>query len=222
MRLRGRGDGTVEVRSPAAKSRGVSNRNGVVATRGGAHRNENDQSVTMSRHTGTRKFDSVGVDGRAFARLAKLVARARGAEPKRRTAGWSPDDSLMVGDGMAGSPWDRNQGDPPVLEGSLGQPSAHLAGGSQSVRSSEEAGHDRGAKGTQESGSAWGRLMEKQTSASACEGCPAMDRTWSQQLGSDRRNARRTRGRGEDPLPLARAPTDWKAGCGRPACSVWS
>ena len=76
----------------------------------------------------------------------------------------------MVGEGLAGSPWDRNQGDPPVLEGWQGQQSANLAGGSQSVRSSEEAGNDRGAKGTQEGGSAWGGSTEKKTSASAREG----------------------------------------------------
>ena len=71
---------------------------------------------------------------------------------------------------MAGSPCDRNQGDPPVLEGSLGQQSANLAGGSQSVRSSEEAGNDRGAKGTQEGGSAPESKTEKKTNASAREG----------------------------------------------------
>ena len=54
VRLRGREDRTVEVRFPAAKSRGVSNRNCVAARRGGEQRNENDQSVTTSRHTGTR------------------------------------------------------------------------------------------------------------------------------------------------------------------------
>ena len=113
VRLRGREDGTVEVRSPAVKSRGVSNRNCVVATRGGEQRNENDQSVTTSRYTETGELDSVGVDGRAFERMAKPVERAIGEEPNRRTAGWSPDDTPMVGDGMAGSPRDRNQGDPP-------------------------------------------------------------------------------------------------------------
>jgi len=175
VRLRGREDGTVEVRSPAVKSRGVSNRNCVVATRGGEQRNENDQSVTTSRHTETRELDSVGVDGRAFERVAKPVKRAIGGEPNRRTAGWPPDVAPMVGDGMAGSPCDRNQGDPPVLVGLLGIPSTGLAGGSQSVRSSEEAGNDRGAKGTQEGGRAWGGTTEKKTSASAREGCAAMD-----------------------------------------------
>jgi len=48
VRLRGRWARAVRVRSPAAKSRGVLNRNCVVATRGGEQRNENDQSVTQA------------------------------------------------------------------------------------------------------------------------------------------------------------------------------
>ena len=88
VRLRRREDGAVKVRSCAAKSRAVSNRNCVVATRGGEQRNENDQSVTQTVHKGGRReLDSVGVDGRAFERLAKPVKRAIGEEPNRRTAG---------------------------------------------------------------------------------------------------------------------------------------
>jgi hypothetical protein len=48
---------------------------------------------------------------------------------------------------MAGSPREGNQGDPSVLVDAVGKPSTHLTGGSQSVRSSGEAGNDRGAKG---------------------------------------------------------------------------
>ena len=95
----------MEVCSCAVKSRVVSNRNCVVATRGGEQRNENDQSVTQTAPAGRRReLDSVGVDGRAFERVAKPVERALGEEPKRRTAGRSPDDTQMVGDGMVGSP----------------------------------------------------------------------------------------------------------------------
>jgi hypothetical protein len=47
VRLRGRGEGAVEVRLCAAKSRAVSNRNCVAAMRGGEQRNENGQSVTQ-------------------------------------------------------------------------------------------------------------------------------------------------------------------------------
>ena len=65
MRLRWREDRAAEVRSCAAKSRAVSNRNRVVATRGGEQRNENDQSVTqIARVGGRRELDSVGVAGR--------------------------------------------------------------------------------------------------------------------------------------------------------------
>ena len=103
VRLRRREDRTVEVRFSAAPSRGVSNRNCVVATRGGEQRNENDQSVTKSRYTETGELDSVGEAGRAFERKAKPVERAIGGKPNRRTAGWPPDVAPMVGDGMAGS-----------------------------------------------------------------------------------------------------------------------
>ena len=138
----------MEVRSCAAKSRAVSNRNCVVATRGGEQRNENDQSVTQTVPGGRRReLDSVGVDGRACERKAKPVARAIGGEPNRRTAGRSPVVAPMVGDGMAGSP-------PAIIRETRRGQAAFMAkspeeppGGSQSVRSSEEAGNDRGAKG---------------------------------------------------------------------------
>ena len=104
VRLRGRENRAVRVRSCAVKSRAVSNRNCVVATRGGEQRNENDQSVTqIARVGGRRELDSVGVVGRVCERKTKPVKRTRGEEPTRRTAGPPPDDTLMVGDGMAGS-----------------------------------------------------------------------------------------------------------------------
>jgi len=113
VRLRGHRDRTVRVRFLAAKSREVSNRNCVAERRGGEQRNENDQSVTQGcRRAVRRELDSVGEDGRACERRAKPVERAIGGKPKRRTAGRSPVVALMVGDGMAGSPCDRNQGDP--------------------------------------------------------------------------------------------------------------
>ena len=113
VRLRGRRDRTVRVRSLAAESREVSNRNCVAERRGGEQRNENDQSVTQTVSEGRRReLDSVGVDGRACEREAKPVKRAIGGEPNRRTAGGSPAVAPMVGDGMAGSPCDRNQGGP--------------------------------------------------------------------------------------------------------------
>ena len=104
VRLGRRWDRAVEVRSCAVKSRAVSNRNCVVATRGGEQRNENDQSVTQATRMGRRcELDSVGVVGRVYELKTKPVERAIGEEPNRRTAGRSPDDTQMVGDGMVGS-----------------------------------------------------------------------------------------------------------------------
>ena len=90
----------MRVRSCAVKSRAVSNRHCVVATRGGEPRNKNDPSVTQIAHVGGRReLDSVGVTGRACERKAKPVTA--GLNP--RAAGRSPVGALMVGDGMAGS-----------------------------------------------------------------------------------------------------------------------
>ena len=90
----------MQVRSCAAKSRAVSNRNCGGAIRGGEQRNENDQSVTQIAHVGGRReLDSVGVTGRACERKAKPVTA--GLNPL--AAGRSPVGALMVGDGMVGS-----------------------------------------------------------------------------------------------------------------------
>ena len=134
----------MEVRSCAVKNRAVSNRNCVAVMRGGEQRNENDQSVTQTARVGRRReLDSVGVDGRAFERKVKPVGA--GANPL--AAGRSPVVALMVGDGMAGSP-------PAIIRETRRGQAAFMAakpeeppGGSQSVRSSQEAGNDRGAKG---------------------------------------------------------------------------
>ena len=144
VRLRRRGAGAVQVRLCAAKSRAVSNRNCVAARRGGEHRNENDQSVTQASREGSRReLDSVGVDGRAFERKVKPVGA--GANPL--AAGRSPVVASMVGDGMAGSPpaviRETRRGQAVFMAATPAEP----PGGSQSVRSSCEAGNDRGAKG---------------------------------------------------------------------------
>ena len=49
-----------------------------------------------------------------------------------------------------------------MLVSALGKESEHSAGGSQSVRSSCEAGNDRGAKGTQEGGSMTDRTTDQE------------------------------------------------------------
>ena len=83
------------------------------------------------------------MDGRAFARVAKPVGA--GANPL--AAGRSPVVALMVGDGMAGSPLEiireTRRGQAVFMAAAPEEP----PGGSQSVRSSNEAGNDRGAKG---------------------------------------------------------------------------
>ena len=85
--------------SCAGKSRSVSNRNCVVATRGGEQRNENDPSVTQDGLKAVRReLDWVGVDGRACERVAKPVGV--GANPL--AAGRSPVVAPRVGDGTVG------------------------------------------------------------------------------------------------------------------------
>ena len=144
VRLRRRGDRAVEVRSCAAKSRAVSNRNCAAARQGGEQR-ERERPVRNTDSSGgsRRELDSVGVDGRACERKAKPVEA--GANPL--AAGRSPVVAPMVGDGMAGSP-------PAIIRETRRGQAAFMAlepeeppGGSQSVRSSQEAGNDRGAKG---------------------------------------------------------------------------
>jgi hypothetical protein len=53
----------------------------------------------------------------------------------------------MVGDGTVGSPFGRNQGDPSGQAVFMAVALEEPPDGSQSVRKSEEAGNDRGAKG---------------------------------------------------------------------------
>ena len=134
----------MKVCSRAVKSRAVSNRNCVAARRGGEQRNENDQSGTQYGQQAVRsELDSVGVDGRACERKAKPV----GAGVNPLAAGRSPVGAPMVGAEMVGSHIEI------IRETRRGQTAFMAAkpeeppGGSQSVRSSGEAGNDRGAKG---------------------------------------------------------------------------
>jgi hypothetical protein len=67
VRLRRRGDRTVEVHFSAVKNRAVSNRNCVAAMRAGEQRGENAPSVTQTvQEDGRCELDSVGEDGRVF------------------------------------------------------------------------------------------------------------------------------------------------------------
>jgi hypothetical protein len=231
----------VEVRSCAVKSRAVSNRNCVGVIRGGEQRNENNQSVTqVALMGGRRELDSVGVAGRACERKAKPVSA--GLNP--RAAGRSPVGALMVGDGMAGSSLavirETRRGQAVFMARWPEEP----PDGSQSVRSSDEAGNDRGAKGrrkvaAQGTGTAppnrrqWRQRLDKSTPTAPREGRFARrvraECRWPQLTAgesADRRGLRRV-GRGPWRRHTADcgpsydyAPTDWRAGCGRSARPV--
>ena len=152
--------------------------------------------------------------------MTKPAKRAIGGKPNRRAAGQPPDVAPMVGDGMAGSPRAIIRETRQCWLGASGKQSARLAGGSQSVRSSEEAGNDRGAKGCRKVAVWRSERRKKRTNASARKGWPVVEFARSNWLGENRTSDRRTGGRGEAPLPLDRAPTDWRAGCGRSARPV--
>ena len=241
MRLRGRENRAVRVRSCAAKSRAVSNRNCVGAIRGGEQRNEHDQSVTqIARVGGRRELDSVGVTGRACERKAKPVTA--GLNPL--AAGRSPVGALMVGDGMVGS-------SPAVTRETRRGQAVFMAGwpeappdGSQSVRSSDEAGNDRGAKGrrkvaAQGTGTAtqnrrqWRQRLNKSAPTAPREGRLARrvraERRWPQLTAGESADRRGLRSVGRCPWrrhttgcgpSYDYAPTDWRAGCGRSARPV--
>ena len=81
-------------------------------------------------------WDESARERRSLSRRAKPAGSR--AVPGQHADGWRRNDWKLACN---------NQGAPPVLVGALGKESAHLAGGSQSVRSSVEAGNDRGAKG---------------------------------------------------------------------------
>ena len=147
----------VRVRFCAVKNRTVSNRNCVVATRGGEQRNENNWSVTPFVGIDEQsELDSVGGDGRACERRAKPVAEGKSLWHPRSGMEKSPATFGHSTDGWRRNGWktqQSNQGD------RLGNHGVHACGRpknrprrSQSPHSSEEASNDRGAKGGQEDG----------------------------------------------------------------------
>jgi len=103
----------------------------------------------------------------------------------------------------------------------MGIPSAHLAGGSQSVRSSDETGNDCGAKGTQEGGSAkTERRKRKSTRVPA-----RANRWWNQPSAIGLGDTERlTDGLGDEAksrsLSTEHPPTG-KPDARRTACPVW-
>jgi hypothetical protein len=138
----------------------------VVATRGRELPEVNCQSVTK-RHREMSNVNSIRPDdGTSLRALCEVRPEAHASQIGRSCtvdgAGQQDNERVLketVNERKAApSPsggWRQNgrkrkrdkQGDPSVPVGALGQQSAQLAGGSQSVRSSEEAGNDRGAKG---------------------------------------------------------------------------
>ena len=93
--------------------------------------------------------------------------------------------------------------------------------GSQSVRSSDEAGNDRGAKGRR-------KVEVRRTDGRKRPPTPVPARArqrWNQPSAIGLDDIERvTGGLGDEAKSRSlsnRAPTDWKAGCGRSACPVW-
>ena len=138
MRLRALFDSRVKVPDLADTVGPVSERNCIGAiSPGGEHREENDQAVTpwwSNRHN---------VNSIRSAVLASLRAQRRSPNkivlPALREWNASGREPQMVGDSRVGSQRDVNQGT------TVGGDERACRG--QRVRSSEEAGNDRGAKG---------------------------------------------------------------------------
>ena len=138
MRLRALFDSRVKVPDLADTVGPVSERNCIGAiSPGGEHREENDQAVTPWR------ANRYNVNSIRSAVLASLRAQGRSPNkivlPALREWSASGREPQMVGDSMDGSQRDVNQGTTAGGD--------ERAGRGQSVRSSWEAGNDRGAKG---------------------------------------------------------------------------
>ena len=138
MRLRALFDSRVKVPDLADTVGPVSERNCIGAiSPGGEHREENDQAVTPWR------ANRYNVNSIRSAVLASLRAQRRSPNkivlPALREWIASGREPQMVGDSMDGSQRDVNQGTTAGGD--------ERAGRGQSVRSSWEAGNDRGAKG---------------------------------------------------------------------------
>ena len=135
----------------------------------------------------------------------------------------------MVGDGMAGSSGDVNQR---TTVG--GHPRASRG---QSVRSSVEAGNDRGAKGRRKVVLGPSAKLTDEGSDSAARLCVRTCRKtglslgwepdsgpprWGERVGDNgAAGATHPEALSRVPEPVHRQTTDRKAECGRTACSVW-
>jgi len=226
VRLRAHWNSTVEVRDLADTVGPVAERNCIGAIPpGGEQREANEQSVTMPRYTEVRELDSVGGVGEPSSEMAKPEQNRAASVEGVDASGRAPQ---MVGDGMVGSAGDVNQGT--TVGG------GNRAGRGQSVRSSEEAGNDRGAKGRRNVVIAAGLDPTQKGRRSAARLCASVRRrvawgqtvggqwaAWEQVSGAERfaRLVRRFRTPCDESLSQPIETTNWKAGCGRPACPVW-
>ena len=138
VRLRAQQNSRVKVPDLADTARPVAESNCIGATPpGGEQLEANDQSVTTASLGGSqRELDSVGGAGEPARERRSPNNIERPALREWNASGREP---WMVGDRMVGSSGDVNQGT------TVGDDERACRG--QSVRSSEEASNDRGAKG---------------------------------------------------------------------------
>ena len=228
VRLRAHWNSRVQVPDLADTAGPVAERNCIGAIPpGGEQREANGQSVTPSvRWGGQRELDSVGGSGESASATTKPERHSAASAEGVDAAGGEPQ---MVGDGMAGSSGDVNQGT--TVGG------AQRACRGQSVRSSWEASNDRGAKGRRNVVLGPSARFSHQGSDSAARLSirtrrnTGLRRDWEPDSGPPRGGERAGNGNAAGatlptalsrvPEPVHRGTTDWKAGCGRPACPVW-
>ena len=179
----------------------------------------------MPRYTEVRELDSVGGAGEPSSEGRSPNKIERPALRQWNASGRAPQ---MVGDGMAGSSGDVNQGT------TVGGDERACRG--QSVRSSWEAGNDRGAKGRRNVVVAVGLDPTQKGRRSAARLCASVRRrvVWAQFGGGQWAAWKQVSGAGwlarlvrcfrtpcDECLSQPIRTTNWKAGCGRPACPVW-
>ena len=202
----------------------VTNHNCVAETRGGEQWNVNGQSVTLFvPRGGHRELDSVGEDGRACERCAKPVAEGQPL--------WHPKRGMEESPAIFGHPADgwrqngrktrhRNQGD------RLGNHGVHATQRpknrprrSQSTHSSDEASNDRGAKGVQEDGRALDPTTDHKPLRVPARAVPQRSQPSTRDLAGTVRRGGGLGDHAQSVLSLEE-PIDWRAVCGKSACTV--
>lgn len=228
MRLRAHWNSRVKVPDLADTVGPVVERNCIGAIPpGGEQREANDQSVTPSAQAGRhRELDSVGGSGESASVKTKPERNRAASAEGVDAAGGEPQ---MVGDGMVGCSGDVNQGTTAGGE--------ERACRGQSVRSSWEAGNDRGAKGRRNVVLGPQANFTHKGSDSAARLCVRMRRNtglklnwepdsgpprWGERVGNHcAAGATHPNALSRVPEPVQRETTNRKAGSGRTACPVW-